>query len=72
MKGILTFDLPEERADFEVSCKAGAFCSALDDVRNCLRNLRKYGIPADLKTREDVVEYIWNRYVDATEELPHE
>ncbi len=42
MKATLTFDLPEERPEFETAAHAGDFAAALDDIREVIRAHRKY------------------------------
>lgn len=42
MKGKLEYDLPEEREEFELACKAGDMSCKLSDNQNEIRKVRKY------------------------------
>jgi hypothetical protein len=42
MKGILQFDLPEEREDFEHAQKATHYVAIIEDLFNLLRQKSKY------------------------------
>jgi len=43
----LTFDLPEEAAEFRMAIEAAEYQSALEDIERLCRNVRKYGEPSD-------------------------
>ena len=42
MKALLEFNLPEEREDFQLTQKAGAMASALEELYQYKRSLCKY------------------------------
>jgi hypothetical protein len=65
MKGILEFNLPEEREEFETAVKAGKYSAAIDEIGNeVFRPARKHGYGTkeiqDLidKNPEDATELI--------------
>jgi hypothetical protein len=41
--GVLKFRLPDELDEFEQAQKAGAYIARIEDFRNYLRSLAKYG-----------------------------
>lgn len=43
MKATLQFDLPEDSYEFKAACNAGQMLSALDSIRQLIRNHFKYG-----------------------------
>lgn len=49
MKGVLSFQLPEEREEFELAQKSGALAAALFEIRNeVFRPARKHGYSGKL------------------------
>ena len=61
MKGILKFDLPEEREEFDLHCKAFDYAIALDEIGEYLRQQLKYcdRTEADSKVLEEVRDKLW-------------
>lgn len=43
MKATLTFNLPEDREEFEIAQNGIRYLSALEEIKNLLRNEVKYG-----------------------------
>ncbi len=41
-KVTIEFNLPEEREEFELANKAGAYMAAIADIQEMLRKIRKY------------------------------
>ncbi len=67
-KATLTFQLPDEREDFDLACKAGALHSALWDLSQELRSRDKYSEdPAT--TWAEVRQLFWDVLRDAGVDL---
>lgn len=47
MKAILEFNLPEEREDYELHCKAVSMHIAIHDFEMWMRKIYKYGSETD-------------------------
>ena len=52
MKATLTFDLPDEKEEFEIAVKSRDYYSQLWDIDQHLRSLLKHGDPEAQSTRE--------------------
>lgn len=70
MKASLTFNLPEDDSQFEDALNATKYSCALHEISSSLRSLRKYSIPEEIKTREDMLEHIHSIYLAACSDLP--
>ena len=57
-EGILKYNLPEERNEFNVALHGLDFYLALMDVDNELRNILKHDVETKLETPEDALEYV--------------
>lgn len=68
MKAILEFNLPEEREEFENAQNGGRYFSCLDQIRQLLREQRKYKDQTGRKPQE-VIEEIEKEFFDITEGL---
>ncbi len=55
MLGILKFNLPEERIEFEQACDAGHYVCVIEELDNFLRSKLKYG--GDTLTEEQYHVY---------------
>lgn len=55
MKAILTFQLPEERYEFEAARHGAALTAALNEIRGAIRNALKYQEHSD-ETRAKLEE----------------
>ena len=74
MKKIFIFNLPDDKADFEVHNNGPAYYSALVEMRTYLRNKRKYEIDNltsdQKKLLEEIFQQFWQILQD--EEISHE
>lgn len=59
MKGILEFNLPEEESEHLIAVKASSLHSAIDDLRQEIRRIRKYG-----DKREVSIELIEKKFYE--------
>ena len=61
MKAILEFNLPEERAEYEMHSKAADYVSILCSLRDDLRNIVKYGDrpEAEQKMASEIYDRFW-------------
>jgi len=48
MRATLTFELPEDRADFLAAANASSLASLLEDIDNEIRSHLKHGVDLDL------------------------
>lgn len=57
----LSFTLPEEQAEFEAACKAGAIYSVITDLGDELRNHLRYNSHPtwDSPTVEEIRQLLW-------------
>ncbi|MFZ9848287.1 MAG: hypothetical protein ACO3EE_09090 [Flavobacteriales bacterium] len=70
MKANLSFDIPEEKADFLRCVKADAAWNALFDIDRELRNYLKHGNQNDhFKSVEGLAHYIRRQINETTETL---
>ena len=56
MKAILSFNLPEDRAEYNTAHNAEKYESALCDIENHLKSVIKHG--HSYQTVEDLAEYV--------------
>ena len=56
MKAVLEFDLPEDRVDFRNASDANIAFTLIRDIREVIRDLRKYG----KGTEQSTLDAIWN------------
>lgn len=59
MRAILTFNLPRDRAEFDLANKAGQYKSALWDVAAKIREKTKYGDEKTSAKWEEFREAFW-------------
>ena len=52
MKATLTFDLPDEKEEFDITCKAVDYYRQLWDIDQHLRSLLKHGDPEAQSPRQ--------------------
>ena len=57
MKAILEFNLPDEQAEFDLTCRSQTIVSALEDFTQRLREKRKYGVYP--REQHSVLEDVW-------------
>lgn len=53
MKGTLTFNLPEERQEFQTAVHAGDIALALWEIENAMRSRLKYSDPAPSEDEQE-------------------
>lgn len=78
MKGILTFQLPEEREEFETAVHALDYRCAIDEIwQRVFRPYYKHGYPnADLQALtetdvgEQIIDHLAKLYQEVVAELP--
>ena len=70
MEITLKFTLPEEKEEYEDAFNGRKYSIALFELSMRFRNYRKYGIPEDIKTAEEMLEKLHSEYLEVCQDLP--
>lgn len=70
MKVTLEFNLDEEKEEYEDAFNGRRYSVCLYNLSMRLRQYRKYGIPEDIKTPEDMLEKIHSDFLEVCIDLP--
>lgn len=62
MKATLSFNLPEEREEFELSCKAPNYAIVVEDFQNFLRKKLKYESLTEAEAK--IYEHVQEEFFD--------
>lgn len=62
MKATLEFQLPEEERDFHIASRAQMLERVIGDIDACLRSHLKYGPANDIKTSDDLANWLRQEY----------
>ena len=69
MKAILEFNLPEDRADYDLAANAGKLALALHDISTELRSRAKYGTSPSAECFQDFREWMGDNISENVWEL---
>lgn len=62
MKATLEFNLPDEKYDFHIASRASMMAVVISDIDASLRSHLKYGPANDIKTANDLANWLRQEY----------
>lgn len=62
MKATLEFNLPDEKYDFHIASRAAMMVQVIGDIDASLRSHLKYGPANDIKTVDDLANWLRQEY----------